>query len=179
MLSLNLAQAYLIARGVTPSSSSSLKFFPNLGNVNEKYLTWNRFSATCLGLIGVSGVLRLAAYRSLGKDFTFELARPSGLKTDGIYRYVQHPSYLPLFVIIATNTAYVMAPDAVTGAWLGKELVERLKSWVGWGFVGWMGIFGAILAVRVRDEEAMLRKEFGKEWEEWHKRTARFVPWIF
>ena len=34
------------------------------------------------------------------------------------------------------------------------------------------------LAFRVREEEAMLKKAFGNEWELWHARTARFVPGI-
>jgi len=32
---------------------------------------------------------------------------------------------------------------------------------------------------RTLEEEDMLRKAFGKEWEEWHAKTARFVPGIF
>jgi protein-S-isoprenylcysteine O-methyltransferase Ste14 len=34
------------------------------------------------------------------------------------------------------------------------------------------------LILRVRDEEKMLKEKFGKEWENWHSRTARFIPWI-
>jgi protein-S-isoprenylcysteine O-methyltransferase Ste14 len=45
---------------------------------------------------------------------------------------------------------------------------------VGMGLVG--GFLG--LAVRVRDEERMLRARFGKEWEDWHARTKRFVPGV-
>lgn len=147
--------------------------------MNPKFLTWNTYSAVCLGLIGVSGVVRLAAYRALGKDFTFELATPSGLKKDGIYKFVQHPSYPPLFLVMVTNAAYFGMPDGVLGAWMSRGMVERLLPWKVWGLVVWTVLWGAIVAVRVRDEEAMLKKAFGKEWEVWHEKTARFLPWIF
>ena len=32
---------------------------------------------------------------------------------------------------------------------------------------------------RVKDEEAMLKREIGTEWEEYHRRTARFIPGVF
>jgi protein-S-isoprenylcysteine O-methyltransferase Ste14 len=32
---------------------------------------------------------------------------------------------------------------------------------------------------RVHEEEAMMKETFGKEWEEWHKRTKRFIPGFF
>lgn len=38
-----------------------------------------------------------------------------------------------------------------------------------------LAVFGLIsIWVRVQDEEAMLREEFGREWEEYHRRTKRF-----
>lgn len=48
--------------------------------------------------------------------------------------------------------------------------------WVAMVVVG--GAFGG-LAVRVRDEEGLLRREFGEEWVRWHAKTARFVPGVF
>jgi protein-S-isoprenylcysteine O-methyltransferase Ste14 len=35
------------------------------------------------------------------------------------------------------------------------------------------------MSARVRDEEAMLRGKFGREWEGWHRRTKRFIPFVF
>jgi len=32
---------------------------------------------------------------------------------------------------------------------------------------------------RVVQEEKMLKREFGKEWEEYHRRVARFIPGVF
>ncbi|TID25373.1 isoprenylcysteine carboxyl methyltransferase [Venturia nashicola] len=175
-----LSQTYLVAKGVgTPSAPSSLTFFPNLYNVNPKFVTWNRYSATCLGLIGLSGMLRLYAFRSLGKDFTFELAKPQKLKQDGIYKYLQHPSYPPLFIILVTNAAYCLAPDGFLGSFLPREVVEKLVPWKAWLWAGWALFWANMVRKRVRDEEKMLKETFGQEWEEWHAKTARFIPWIF
>ena len=54
---------------------------------------------------------------------------------------------------------------------------------------GGVGVWSALLVgsgvsglytiwVRVKDEEAMLKGEFGREWEEYHRRTARFIPGV-
>ena len=36
-----------------------------------------------------------------------------------------------------------------------------------------------MLWVRVTEEEAMLKGEFGEEWEEYHRRTGRFIAGVF
>jgi len=36
-----------------------------------------------------------------------------------------------------------------------------------------------IVAMRVPEEEAMMRETFGETWEAWHAQTARFVPGVF
>jgi protein-S-isoprenylcysteine O-methyltransferase Ste14 len=37
----------------------------------------------------------------------------------------------------------------------------------------------SIVIVRVSEEEAMLRRTFGDEWESYHRNTRRFVPGLF
>lgn len=56
---------------------------------------------------------------------------------------------------------------------------ERAGWWLGMAaLVATAGAFGAV-GVRVRDEERMMKRTFGEEWEVWHSRTRRFVPWLF
>jgi len=123
----------------------------------------------------------LSAYKGLGANFTFQLARPSGLIKTGIYRYVQHPSYLGLWVVRCVDFFTLNRGDGVISCvmpgwwekvlrvpWLSEVLAGGLA--IGMGFVLW---------IRVRDEEEMLKKEFGREWEEWHGKTARFIPGVF
>jgi protein-S-isoprenylcysteine O-methyltransferase Ste14 len=35
-----------------------------------------------------------------------------------------------------------------------------------------------MVVVRIRDEEELLKREFGKQWEEYHNRTKIFLPGI-
>jgi protein-S-isoprenylcysteine O-methyltransferase Ste14 len=175
---LSLHHTLITAKYITPTSPSSI-LCPNPKNLNPRYFKWNEYTKTCLILIVVGGIARLAAYRALGTDFTFELAEPSALKTTGIYKYVQHPSYLPLIVLLTANMALFGMPDGVIGCVLSKGIVERLEPWKWVGLATWAIAWCGVIGVRVRDEEEMLEKAFGEEWRVWHGRTKRFVPWIF
>ena len=70
-----------------------------------------------------------------------------------------------------------MRVDGVLGCSLGSGVV----GWQGWKFIGWGLIGFGVEAMRRRvvDEEAMLREKVGKEWEVWHKKTKRFIPFVF
>ena len=103
----------------------------------------------------------------------------------GLYAYVQHPSYLPHWLIGASYVALLLRLrlDGVLGCVLPSTAVR-------WGMGnGRFGVWPALLIgaavfglyavwVRVKDEEAML-KELGREWEEYHRSTARFIPGVF
>lgn len=177
-VTLSLSQTLLIAKEITPTSPAS-PICPNPRHLNTQYLKWTAYSKTCLAIIVISGLARLAAYHALGTDFTFELAKPSRLKTTGIYKYVQHPSYLPLIVILSTNFAFFAMPDGVFGCWLPSKIVESMIKWKWVGLGAWIAAWIGIIAVRVSDEEDMLEKTFGEEWRSWHARTKRFIPWVF
>jgi len=70
-----------------------------------------------------------------------------------------------------------MRVDGGLGCWLSGGVV----GWQGWRWVGWGLIaFGAeMVRRRVVDEEGMLREKVGKEWEVWHAKTKRFIPFVF
>jgi len=128
--------------------------------------------------------IRLLAFRHLGQNFTFRLAKPTGLVKTGLYAYVQHPSYPTNWLIFVSNVALLLRLDGVLGCVLPSRAVR-------WGMgSGGVGVWPALLVglgvlglygvwVRVNDEEAMLKREFGREWEEYHRRTARFIPGVF
>jgi protein-S-isoprenylcysteine O-methyltransferase Ste14 len=57
-------------------------------------------------------------------------------------------------------------------------VIERLDG-LGMMVIGALWMVGVMLVrVRVRDEERMLREKFGREWERWNARTARYIPGI-
>jgi protein-S-isoprenylcysteine O-methyltransferase Ste14 len=69
----------------------------------------------------------------------------------------------------------MFAPGGALSCWLQSAATE-------WMCVV-LGVMAAIvilgLTVRIRDEEEMLRRQFGREWELWHEKTKRFVPGVF
>jgi protein-S-isoprenylcysteine O-methyltransferase Ste14 len=36
-----------------------------------------------------------------------------------------------------------------------------------------------IIMLRIRDEEALMDKEFGQEWEAYRRQTWRLIPWVY
>ncbi|KAK4197344.1 hypothetical protein QBC40DRAFT_285724 [Triangularia verruculosa] len=158
--------------------------YPNLPSrchlINTDLITWSPSTAIPLALILCAGVpLRLASYASLGKNFTFALAEPDGLKTTGLYKYVQHPSYTGVVILIICNVALMGRVDGVMSCWVPDQWFKYVRD-LGLSLAP-VGVSMVLFGVwtRVRQEEEMLRGRFGEEWERWHKNTARFIPGIF
>jgi protein-S-isoprenylcysteine O-methyltransferase Ste14 len=107
----------------------------------------------------LGSVLRLVPVFALGRRFSGLVAIQSGhrLKTDGIYRYIRHPSYAGLLVLCA-----------------GLALIFRC--WIGLVLVA--AIFAVLLA-RMNSEEILLASTFGEEYEAYRRRTWRLVPWVY
>jgi protein-S-isoprenylcysteine O-methyltransferase Ste14 len=110
-------------------------------------------------LFAAGGALRIWPVYVLGNRFSGLVAIQPGhtLLTTGIYGVIRHPSYLGLIV-----NAF------------------------GWGvaFRSWAGVLLAALLVplllaRVRSEEALLRAQFGAEYDAYCARTSRFIPGVF
>jgi protein-S-isoprenylcysteine O-methyltransferase Ste14 len=123
--------------------------------------------------------MRLLAFKELGKDFTFHLTKPKRLNTSGLYSLVQHPSYTGVVLSNAANTMFLYRLDGISACFLPGWIV-RQAWWANWTLffvTAMISTYGT--RVRVRREEEMLQKEFGKEWEEWHAKTKRFIPFIF
>jgi protein-S-isoprenylcysteine O-methyltransferase Ste14 len=148
--------------------------------LNPTTITWSTATAVPLAaILGIGVPLRLAAYSGLGKNFTFALAEPDRLSTGGIYRYVQHPSYTGLLTLIVSTVALLGRLDGAVSCWIPARFYG-IAQWVDPVFaLAGVGFVISTIWMRVRQEEEMLKGKFGKEWEEWHARTARFVPWVF
>ena len=104
-------------------------------------------------------VLRLAPVFALGRRFSGLVAIQEGhrLKTDGLYRFVRHPSYAGLLLSCA---GFVL----IFRCWLGLLVVT--------------GILLVLLA-RIRAEEALLLDTFGEEYAAYRRHTWRLVPWLY
>jgi protein-S-isoprenylcysteine O-methyltransferase Ste14 len=116
-----------------------------------------RWLGALLFIIG--GALRMWPVFVLGKRFSGLVAIQPGhrLVTDGIYRTLRNPSYLGMLVIA-----------------------------VGWALAFRSGV-GLVLAAltlipliaRIHAEEALLRAQFGGEYEAYCARTWRLIPGVY
>jgi len=105
-------------------------------------------------------LLRRHCWRMLGKHFTGDVkASPDQPVVErGIYRWVRHPSYTGGILM------YMGTGLAVTN-WLSLLIITVAG--------------GVAYLYRVRVEEQALQANLGGRYQEYMKRTKRFVPFVF
>jgi protein-S-isoprenylcysteine O-methyltransferase Ste14 len=105
-----------------------------------------------MGLIIWSGL-------ALGKLYSPEVTiqKEHHLITDGPYRSIRHPRYLG-------------------GVLQGIGLSLLFRSWIGLVLTG---LFVAIILFRIKDEEQLMQREFGQEWETYCKQSWRLIPLVW
>ena len=169
----------LVASGWSFADPIPSNLCPRPTNVSPIFVTFNRTTTIVLICTFCGSLLRYVAMVQLGRSFTWELARPAGgFKQDGLYRYMQHPSYTGAFLANVTYLTFFWRFDGPLAcwvpAWMGRSqllngilllLVMFLQLWSLWK--------------RIPEEEAMMKKEFGKQWVEYHRLTKRFIPGLF
>ena len=114
-----------------------------------------------LGLLlyGLGLALMSWARNLLGRMYSGEVTiqKSHQLIKTGPYRYIRHPVYLGMLCSA-----------------LGLSFLFR--SWI--GLVAMVPILVGLL-FRIRDEEAVLHKEFGSEWEVYCQQSSRFIPYLY
>jgi len=111
-----------------------------------------------LGLLAAATGLRWWSIQSLGDSWNVRAQVPDDLTpvTSGPYRLLRHPNYLALLIEFV---ALPMAGDA----WLSA--------------IGLSALNGAVLAIRIRAEEAQLERS--PAYREAFRRKARLIPGVF
>ena len=129
-------------------------------------------------LIVAGTLVRVLAYRQLGRDFTFDLAvrKDHKLVTDGVYAIVRHPSYTGFAGVVVGSTLALLVSEGSYAA--------QAPRWVraaAWAFAGWRMVTAlVVLPRRIVREDEMLRGEFGEEWDAWARKTPyRVFPYIW
>ncbi|KIP11339.1 hypothetical protein PHLGIDRAFT_124981 [Phlebiopsis gigantea 11061_1 CR5-6] len=132
-------------------------------------------------LLVSAAILRVSAYRHLGRFFTYQLSIRNGHKLvkDGPYSIMRHPSYTALVAFFVGNAWYQLGPGSIwmrRGLWSSSLLMSFsvvhvcLAAYV--SFV--------VTVLRVPKEDRMLKKQFREEWEAWSKKTPyRLLPLVY
>ncbi|PFH45074.1 hypothetical protein AMATHDRAFT_72002 [Amanita thiersii Skay4041] len=174
ILSATLAETAVVIARVYPSALISKKILSLLlwsgRDGRSIQLTKTRSLWCAVALIG--SYLRLLCYRELGRHFTFELAllKNHRLVTTGPYSIVRHPSYT---TGVLNNIAIIFI-HGMRGSWVRESgLLNTIVGKVAGGG-GMIGVSGRML-----NEEEMLRKEFGSQWDEWAEKVPyKLIPGI-
>ncbi|KAF8961650.1 hypothetical protein BDZ97DRAFT_1921140 [Flammula alnicola] len=157
------------------SQESFMAFLLPNGNI---FLSRGRMFSGLSVVLG--SVIRYLCYRELGRHFTYHVTvlKKHRLVTTGLYAIVRHPAYtggnLVQVGLVFWHTA--------SGAWLRESGVYKVK-------VAWLVLLPSLASVvsilvmyarRPLVEDKVLKKEFGKEWEEWTERVPyRLFPGIY
>lgn len=117
-----------------------------------------RYIGVSIIFLGIA--LRLYAVLALGRYFTVDVTiRVSHeLKTDGIYKYVRHPSYLGSLI-----------------SFIGMGLT--LNSWISFTILSTAVI--VVFINRIKVEERVLTQHFGSRYTEYKKHTFGFLPFFY
>jgi protein-S-isoprenylcysteine O-methyltransferase Ste14 len=100
------------------------------------------------------------AIYTLGRQWSIQarLRTDHRLVTRGPYRWVRHPVYSCFFgLLIATGLVFSTAPGLAIGVLL----------------------YATGTAIRIRSEDALLREQFGQEFDDYSRRTPALIPFRF
>jgi protein-S-isoprenylcysteine O-methyltransferase Ste14 len=116
-----------------------------------------RWMGLVLAIIGMG--LILWSGLTLGRLYSPEVTiqKNHHLVTKGPYHYIRHPRYLG-------------------GMIQGAGLSLLFRSWIGLALTF---LFIAVVLFRIKDEEALMGREFGEEWASYCKKSWRLIPGIF
>ena len=130
---------------------------------SHNFLTINggdilRYFGLIIFLVGY--IFMIWAPLHLGKQFSWlvTVQEEHKLVTDGPYRYMRHPRYSGIiFWVFGVALIFVSIAGLVLAV-----------------------LMSALMLLRIPKEEKMLHEEFGKEWEDYCKRTTKkVVPFVY
>lgn len=123
-------------------------------------ITWDTVAVVTLVIMLVGFALRFWAIRTLGKYFTMHLDIHDDHKVicSGPYKYFRHPSYVGAFLTYMGTSIFLHS-------WISAIVAAIILP------IAWIK--------RMNHEEEMLLGNFGKEYEDYCKKTKRFIPGVW
>ena len=115
---------------------------------------WLRW--TGVGLALIAGLLLVWMFRTLGRNLTDTVVtrKQHTLVTGGPYRWVRHPLYSSVALVVLANSLAA----------------------ANWFFLAAGCLMFLLLVIRTRKEEENLIARFGDDYRSYMRRTGRFVP---
>ena len=109
-----------------------------------------------LGLIGLGVLMMTLAALEMMRARTTVVPRrdPNALVTTGLFRFTRNPIYLADWVILLGWIIYLGAPLALPLLWVFPKIIEKRF---------------------ITGEEARMRDHFGEKFDEWAKKTRRWI----
>ena len=150
--------------------------------LDPRLFTWSIPAIASLALLYLGTYVRLQAYAQLGTNFTYRIAKPDQLVTTGLYAYVRHPSYTGLLLVLLAMYSLFMRQRGLVSCWaplVDKKMVTNDMHALLVPVIGFTCAIYMFMIRRVREEEVMMEKEFGKTWREYKKGTKKFVPYVY
>ena len=183
LIALHHATVSLTVSHTLPSSSSlQSTICPTPQYLDLRLFNWSLPTLLALSLLYIGITIRLRAYTDLGTNFTFRVAAPDKLVTSGVYTHIRHPSYTGLLIVLIAYYLLLIRPHGVLSCWagvVGEEMIGEGRYAYVLPVAGF-GVFIALFMVwRVKEEEAVMEREFGGRWRRYRAGTKKFVPFVY
>ena len=135
---------------------------------------------TGLALAIAGAGIRVACFRTLDRFFTFEVTLKEGhqLCTRGPYSVVRHPSYTGWILQTVGIALWALGP----GSWAREAgWLDTPAGMVAAGAYLGLQVYTALgMLLRCSKEDALMRKQFGAQWDEWAGRVRyRLIPLVY
>ena len=130
----------------------------------------------------IGAIIRVLAYRALGPDYAFVLSlrEDHKLATRGVYSVVRHPAYSGYCLVCVGSVMCQLGSGSFWDSTLEQLAGQRVKYWVGGLYAALQVLPVVAMFPRMRLEDEVLRRAFGKQWEDWAARTRyKLAPYVF
>lgn len=123
--------------------------------VSEKMVIQILGTGVCLVGIAISLIARMQLGINWSHAADYQIKKNHQLITTGIYSFVRHPIYLGLAL-----------------SWIGAEMVAG-----SWLWLSFLALFVAFYVQGKREEKIHLA-HFGKEYQDYMRKTKMLIPWV-